>query len=538
MGIRQHLKIKSTVLKGHVNKYAFLGLAISFVSILMASILVSYQLTGFIDFAGITLAQTSNPALWALDLTPFMFAYWGQSFCYELANTMESMLEDKTKELMDKSSDLELKLHYETHHDHLTNLPNQRLLSQRINQGIKQIRPGEELAVILLHICSFKEINYKYGSFSANSLLIQFAERLKAILLEPYLLQAYMGMNMVARLQGAEFALLIPRLKQDHHLNGVITQLLDSTSANFMIDGYSINITTAAGVALYPEHGDDDKALLLRANASLFNAEKEGAPYAIYHEGMDSGTKVDSDMVSELSKIIDQGDIDILYEPVLALKTEEIVGFHAQIQFNDPKYGLINADKLLPLFEGTVFLKKLSHIMLKHAVEQLSSWQKTDQKTPITVTLFDATDSEFPLLVGQCLKDNQISPECLKIELTEKACLSDQSHSITVLNQLADLGIKLVISDFCSGYSSFVYLTNFPISEIKIDKSFIRNMFENEKQLSIVRAIIKLAGAMNLDMVADGIMDPKNMKKLKQLGCLYGQGPFSPAVSAKAITTR
>ncbi len=525
------------MLKGHVNKYAILGLVISLGSIIIASILVSYQLTGFIDFPGVIVAQRTNPALWALDLTPFMFAYWGQSFCYELANTMESMLDDKTKELRDKSSDLELKLHYETHHDHLTNLPNQRLLTQRINQGIKQINAGEELAVILLHIRSFKEINQKYGSFNANSLLIQFAERLKTILLEPFLLQAYMGMNMVARLQGAEFALLIPRLRQYHHFDKLLAKILDSTAMNLMIDGHSITIKTTAGVALYPPHGADDSILLQRAGASLFHAEEQGQAFAIYHAGMDKEVNVRRMMITELSNAIDNEDVVIIYQPFLELKKGAIVGMDAQLQFDDPTHGVMNADKLLPLVEGTVLLNKLTFLMAKNAIKQLALWHQANHKIYMTVSIFDATDVELPALVAGLLKTHNIAPEYLKMELTEKACLSDQSGSMVVLKQLAELGIKLVISDFCSGYSSFVYLTNFPISEIKIDKSIIGNMLDNEKQLSVVRAVIKLADAMNLVVFADGIIDEPMVKKLKQLGCLYGQGPyFSQAVSAEEVT--
>lgn len=538
MSIKQHLVIKSTVLKDHVNKYAFLGLAISLGSILIASILVSYQLTGFIDIPGIVLAQKTNPALWALDLTPFMFAYWGQSFCYELANTMETLIENKTRILQNKSTDLELKLHYETNHDHLTKLPNQRLLSDRINQGIKQLRSGEELALILIHIRSFKEMNYAYGAFNANNILVQFAEKLKTILLEPYLLQALMGMNMVARLQGAEFAILLPRVVKDHQLEQLVTKLLNSTSMKLMIDGNSVNVTTTAGVAIYPAHGRDEAALLLHANSSLFYAEKQGLPYAIYDPGMSKSMDDVKIKGTELGNAIEQDQLTILYEPVMNLKTNEIIGMETQVYFDDPEYGMTKVDKLIPLMESQALLQKLTSMVLSKAIKQLAVWHQAHKDMFITVSLLDATDKNFPSVADKLLKKNNISPECLKIQLTEKVCLSDQSLSLDVLNQLATMGVKLAISDFCSGYSTFTYLTNFPISEIKIDTSFIRNMLTNEKQLSVVSASIKLAEALNLVALADGISDIKILKKIKQLGCRVGQGSyFSPPVSAKEVAT-
>ncbi len=537
MSIKQHLKIRSTVLKDHVNKYAILGLGLSFLSIAIASILVSYQLTGFIDFEGIIRAQKTNPALWALDLTPLLFAYWGQSFCYELASSMESMIEDKTRELASKSSELELKLHYETNHDHLTNLPNQRLLAQRITQGIQQIHKGEELAVIILHINGFKEVNFKFGSFNANSLLIQFAEKLKSVLLEPYLLQAYMGMNIAARLQGAEFAILIPRLRKDHNFNDLITKLLASTSTKFMIDGNSINITTTAGIALYPLHGDDDTTLIQHASFSVFYAEKEGKSHAVYHHTMDKVVKPDQVKMKELSRAIDNEQIGILYQPELQLKTQTIIGVEAGIFFEDANDGAMSVDRLVPLIEGTVLIKKLTVLMLKKTIQQLAIWHQAKQKIYVTVSLFDATDLELPSLIEKMLHENNVSPEYLKLELTEKACLSDQTRSITVLKKLADLGIKIVISDFCSGYSSFIYLTNFPISDIKIDKSFIMNMMSDEKKLHIVQAVYKLAESMSLVVYADGIIDKGIMNELKKIGYLYGQAPYLfPAVNADDIS--
>lgn len=538
MAIKRHLVIRSAVLKDHVNRYALLGLAISLLSILIATILVSYKLTGFfIYFEGMVLAQKTNPALWALDLTPFMYAYWGQSFCYEIVNTVETMLEDKTRELENKSSDLELKLQYETNHDYLTNLPNQRLLAQRINQGIKQIGKGEELAVIILHINAFKEINYKHGRFNANSLLVQFAEKLKTILLEPYLLQAYMGMNMVARLQGAEFAILIPRLRKDHHFDNILTKLLAATAANFMLDGNSVNIATTLGISLYPMHGDNDTTLIHHASSSLFYAEKEGLPYAIYQASIGKKIKDTDGKLQELNAAIDGEEIDIWYQPCLELKTEKIIGAETSIHLDKAEYGVMSADQLLPLVEGTILVRKLTARMLESAIPQLAVWHQTGHKVYITVNLFDATDPDLPIFIEGLLKDNQFPPEYLKLALTEKACLCEQTRSLPVLKQLADLGVKIVISDFCSGYSSFIYLTNFPISEIKIDESFVQNMMTDEKKLNIVRAAIKLADAMNLTVFAGGIADEKTMKKIKQLGCLYGQGPYlAPVAPVDEVT--
>lgn len=286
MNIKQRLSVRSEVFKEQVNKYALLGLLISIGSILVASMLVSYQLTGRVSLSGMILAQLSNPAIWALDLTPFMFAYWGQLFCDELAHKAESIIEGKTREFIHKSDDLAHQLAYESQHDSLTRLPNERLLLTRMKQGIAQINAGEALALILLDIKNFKEIIYHFGIFNGNSLLVQFSEQLKSILLAPYLLQAHMGMNMIARRQGSEFAILIPRLKKEHHFEEILKKIIDETSTTFMIDGNAIDIKTRLGAALYPNHGRDEKELIHNATLCLFHAEKDNDHRNIYDPSM------------------------------------------------------------------------------------------------------------------------------------------------------------------------------------------------------------------------------------------------------------
>ena len=298
-----------------------------------------------------------------------------------------------------------------------------------------------------------------------------------------------------------------------------------------------MSITTAAGIAIYPLHGSDDISLLRHASSGLFHAEQEGLSYVIYDASMDNDMRLDHLKIKELSDAIDNEKIDVWYQPDLALKTEKIIGVEAMIYFEDVNDGVMTIDKLLPLLEGSGLVNKLSYLTLTKAIKQLAVWHQANYKVYSTVTLFDATDMAIPAMIEGLLKENDISPEFLKIQLTEKTCLSDQARSMIVLKQLANLGIKIVISDFCSGYSSFTYLTNFPISEIKIDKSFVMSMMSDEKKLNIVHAIINLAGIMNLMVYADGIEDKAILKKLKQLGCLYGQGPyFSSAVDEEGMT--
>jgi len=531
MNLLQRFEVHSRLLKEQINRYALLGLCLSIITITIATLLASYQQSGYMDLSSAILAQKTNPALWALDFTPFLFAFWGQSFCYEMANTLESLLENKTRDLVNKSSELELKLQHQNNHDRLTNLPNQQLLSERIKQGITHLQKSDELAVIILHIRSFKEINQTYGSFNANNLLIQFTEKLKSVLLEPYFLQSHIGINMLARLQGAEFAILMPRLKKGHPMDTILQELLRGLSVNFMIDGKSVPITATAGVALYPKHGTNDHALLQHATSSLFYAENQGLSYAVYEANMALGSLEESEKIKELGHAIETEKINVWYQPEYSLKTGAIIGAEATVYIEDNQ-----ADKLSVLFEGSELIRNLTRLMFKIAIKQLALWHKAHRHISLSVSIFDVSDEELPAIIKRLLKEYKVDAEYLKVAVTEKICLSDQSKSVRLLKSLSAMGIKIVISDFASGYASFTYLANFPINEVKIDKSFLLSMGMDPKRLSIVKAIVAMGNSMDVLVHADGITDEKSLKLLKKIRCLYGQGDYlSEALEANAF---
>ncbi|QBR84912.1 bifunctional diguanylate cyclase/phosphodiesterase [Legionella israelensis] len=521
---KHHIPPSSVVLKSHVNRYALIGLMISLVSIVVATFLVAYQMTGEITLGSLLLAQTSNPAIWALDLTPFMFAYWGQAFCYGLADKAESILEDKEREYKSKSSDLKLKLEYETNHDSLTQLPNRRLITEKIDQLISQV-PSSSLAVIIININDFKNINYNVGVFNANHILKQFAEKLKSILLEPFLLRACMGMNLVAHLQADEFAIMLPRLNPEISLKTAIQNINDLTSTDYMVDGLNIHIATTIGVAVYPEHGRNAEELIHHANVSAYNARKEGKNFAIYDAKMNEDYTHNRILLAELENALENDKLEVHYLPFFDIASRKIVGTEASIQFYSPKLGKVNSERIVSLIEGTNLTKKWRDTLLEKAIRQTALWHKAGFKIPLTIHLStsDFADQQLAESIQNRLKTCKLSAKYLEIELTEQTCLSNQPQTFTILNQLSAMGIKILIEDFCSGHSSFVYLTRFPIDKIKIDKSFIMNMIKDEKKLKLVKAMINIAKTLKLKTLAMGVNE-ENIQKLKEMGCNYAQG--------------
>lgn len=535
MNIKNNLTPSAIILKSHVNRYTFLGLAIAIGSILIASLIVSYQLTGHVNLAGFIEAQKSNPAIWILNLTPFMFVYWGQAFCEGLVNRAQSLIVDQTKDFLNISGTLELKLKYESNHDSLTNLPNSRMLSEQITHAIKQSGPLGQLAVIAIKINELKNINYNFGTFNANKLLKEFADKLKTILVDPYLLQASLGINTVARLHSDEFAFLLPVLKKDFNADEFLTTLLKLIPSSFTIDGININSSTSAGIALYPQHGNEYSVLINNASIAVYHAIKEGRPYAIYSPEMEDDLMQNRNMINQLKHSIEQNELEIYYQPIIELATGTIVGAESLVRFEHSQNGLLSAEKFMPLVEGTGLIHNVTAFMLKEVIKQISSWHSEGHHVYVSVNLSvkDTSDRDLPGLLNKLLSDYSLAPEFLTLEFTERACLTEQAITKEVLQKIADMGVKLTINDFCSGYSSFIYLTNYPISNVKIEKSYVLKMTRDPKKIKIVEAIIKLADTLSLRTIADGISDKDSLEKLKESGCLYGQGAlFSPAINA------
>lgn len=484
MNIKSNLAYSSVILKGHVNRYAFLGLLISVGSILIASCIVSYQLTGSVSLGGFIQAQRSNPAIWILDLTPFMFVYWGQAFCYGLVNKAESLLVDKTKELLNISGNLELKLKY----DSLTNLPNNRLLNEKIRLAIEQLGSQGELAVIVIKI---NDLNYNFSSFNTNNIVKQFAEKLKSVLIDPYMLKASLGINMVARLQSDEFAILMPRLKKDLEINELLIHLLTLLNSNLMVDGININLATTVGAAIYPIHGEEDDVLLNHAIIAVYQARKENKSYAIYSPEMEEDLINNRIVMNELQRSIENKDLKIYYQPIVELANGQIVGAESSARFEHPELGLLSAEKFMPLIEGTSLIHNLTTLMLKEVIKQLAAWHDAGHKIFVSANL--SVNRGLPDLIEKLLNDYEIAPQFLKLEFTERTCLAEQMVTSEVFERLSTMGIKLCIDDFCSENSSFIYLTDFPIENIKVEKSFVLKIAKDAKKAKIVEAIVKLA---------------------------------------------
>jgi len=500
------------------------------VAIIVATLAVAYQSDGHITFEGIVKAQSTNIALWILDLSPILFMFWGQSISSVMSYTASAMVMDQTHELRLQTNELASRSEHDSSHDLLTNLPNRVLFVDRLNQSINVLKGKKGLiAVIAINIDNFKDLNSGFGNYNADRLLKQFAQRLRSTVEEPI---------SVARFSGDDFAILCPSFGK-HEQAYLLTQKVQKAVAiHFALEDVIIDITATAGITFYPEHGKDADTLIQRANLAIYHAKQTGKEFAVYNTSMDKGSPNRLILMSELKKAIDGEQLLVYYQPKVDLKTGKIKGCEALLRWEHPTFGMMNAEKFIPVAERTGLIKALSLYVLKQTIEQTSKWRSKGIEIDVAINLsaVDIIDIELPYTIESLLNVFDLPAHCITIELIESTSLSDQSRAVQVINRLASLGIKIAIDDFGTGYSSFVYLTNLPIHEIKIDKSFILTINENEKKRDTVDAIIKLASALKLSVVAEGVEKLSQLNMLSELDCPTGQGfYFCEAVDADTL---
>lgn len=535
MDINHKLVKGSLILKDYVNKYAYIGLAISISSILIASIIVSYQITGIVNLNGFIKAQSTNPAIWILDVSPFIFAYWGQLFWHGLVHKTESMVAVKTDQLLHKSGDLESRLKYESQHDHFTQLPNALLFNEQISQAINKIEKGHELAVIILKLNDFKAMHNNFGNFNAQSILMQFVKKLKEMLVSSFILQVTMGINIIARIESDEFSLLLPRLNKEINYHNLLDNIIKATTLNFIVDEINIKISTTAGASIYPLAGKEAIDLVNHARTAVFHARKKNKPFAIYSPNMEEDFTTNRMIINQLKNSIENQEIKIYYQPIVEMLTGKIIGAEASARLVHEKYGLISTEKYIPLIEESDLIRELTSFMLTHVVKQLAFWNRAGYKigASVNLSLQDAVDKQLPDFIKKLLDENKVAPKYLTLEFNENACLSNQEKAFSVLNKINNLGVKIAIHNFCSGNFSSLYLVNFPIKEIRIEKNLILNLIGNENNSKIVDTIVKLAELLKLDVLADGVENQEIREQLTKYGCRYGQGGyFSNPVSS------
>jgi diguanylate cyclase len=526
------MTLNSRLLKTKVNKYALYGVFISVAAIIIATGLSSYFEFGNISLEAILKTQKTNMGLWFLDGMPFLFALLGQYMGTMMAYEAGAMVTDQTMELREQTNLLEKKATYEATHDALTDLPNRTLFHDRVAQAIRSAkRENLKLAVMLLDLDRFKEINDTMGHYNGDRLLKQVAMRLDTVTRES---------DTLARLGGDEFAILLPSIKTEDAVLSVAKKIQNALHPPFILEGLNIDVQTSIGAVLFPEHGEDVDTLIQRVDVAMYVAKQEGKGFVLYSEKMDQHSPHRLTLIGELRQALENDNVLLHFQPKVNAGSNKVTGVEALVRWNHKTHGLMGPDTFISLAERTGLIKPLTRWVLKHALHQGIIWHSQGIDIDISVNLStrNLLDPDFPDIIAGMLASCDFPPGSLTLEITETTIMADPDYAMETLNRIVKMGVKFSIDDFGTGYSSLSYLKKLPIKEIKIDKSFVMEMMQNENDAAIVVATIDLAHNLGHRVVAEGVETIEAMEKLQSLGCDSLQGFYiSAPLDARDFTT-
>ena len=424
------------------------------------------------------------------------------------------------------------KLNHLAYHDALTDLPNQVLFKDRLKQAIALSRRNDQLqAVLLLNLDRFKTINDSLGYTAGDRLLQSVAERLTSCVRES---------DTVARFGGDEFAILltqIPRAQDAANVARAIKQALDQT---FLFEDQEIFVSSSIGISLYPQDGRDTGGLLKTAGVALDRAKNQGGNnFQFYTAGGTTRALKQLVLESNLRPGLERSEFIVQYQPQVDVRGFHLVGMEALVRWQHPSLGLLYPNEFVPLAEDNGLIISLGDWVMRTACAQSMSWQDAGL-TPLTLSVnFSARQFQQPTFitdVARILKDTNLDPRWLELELTESSIMKDPEEAIEKLHELKLMGIKVAIDDFGTGYSSLNYLKRFPIDTLKIDKTFVSDICKDPHDTAIVRAIIQLGHALDLTVIAEGVETKEQLQYLSALECDVLQGfLFSKALSPSAF---
>jgi len=425
----------------------------------------------------------------------------------------------RTERLNEQLRASEDALRHQALHDALTGLPNRTLLHDRLRHALAASqRDRWPVALLLLDLDRFKEINDTFGHHCGDLLLQRVG---------PCLSGPLRASDTVARLGGDEFAVVLPG---DDGAGALRTarKIGEALDVPFVIDGQSLQIGASIGVAFCPDHGDDPQTLLRRADVAMYEAKRTHSGCALYDAARDPYSADRLALVGALRHAIAHDELLLHYQPKVDLKSGRVCAVEALARWRHSEHGMIPPDRFIPLAEQTGLIAPLTLWVLDTALAQCRRWRSAGYTIDVAVNLsmWNLHDPGLVDALAGMLADRAVPPAALCLELTESAIMADAERAQIVLARLAELGVGISIDDFGTGYSSLAYLKRLPVGELKIDKSFVQHMGEDENDRAIVASTVNLAHSLGLRVVAEGVEDKRAWDLLARLGCDVAQGYY------------
>ncbi len=403
-------------------------------------------------------------------------------------------------------------------HDPLTGLPNRALFMRELRAAVEATAPGRCVAVMIMDLDQFKEVNDSLGHHFGDLLLQELAPRLQRVLREG---------DTVARLGGDEFGIVLTGIEDVGRATQVADRILDELQAPVILEDFPIDTSASIGIAVYPQHTDNIDTLLRNADVAMYSAKAAHTGCEVYsptEHDQHSPTRVT--LLGQIRPAMEHGELELWFQPQLSLRGGAVRTAEALLRWRHPEKGLILPGSFLPFAERTTLLRPLTLHVINGALAGASQWLGEGHDVGIAINLspHSLLDLDLPDQVAAMLRKWGVPPSALQFEITEDSLMADSHRSLDVLQRLSNVGVGLSIDDFGTGYSSLSHLRRLPVDEIKIDRSFVMNMLHDANDESIVRATIELAHNLGLRVVAEGVEDLETWSRLADLGCDFAQG--------------
>jgi diguanylate cyclase (GGDEF)-like protein len=439
--------------------------------------------------------------------------------------TVGVSIEDVTDQRVETAA-----LQHRALHDALTGLPNRVLLGDRLRHGLRESRrTGRTIALLLLDLNQFKEVNDQFGHHHGDRLLVAVANRLRDSLRE---------CDTVARLGGDEFALLLADGSELAGARAVAHKVTQCLREPFVLDGMTISIKASVGIAVSPDHGDDVETLTRRADMAMYKAKRAGGGTAVYDGESEQTNAQRLSLATDLQRAIDSGELRLAYQPILDVATRRIERVEALVRWQHPSLGLLPPKEFVDLAALSGVIRPLTRWVIDRSLAQTAEWREMgiDLAVAVNLSSHNLFELELPALIADRLRTLGLPGKMLTVEISESELMDDPRAALEVVGEMRAFGVRTSIDDFGTGASSLGALQDLPINEIKIDRSFVAKLDGSDASAAVVRSIADLGRNLGVAVVAEGVQTGDALSLVAQLGCQFAQGyHIGPPMSAGAV---
>lgn len=525
---RWHEKVELLISK--VSRAAYQGIIVAVTGIIIATLAVCFYQRGEISIVGIIYAQQTSVALWVLDLFPLLFGFWGQY--------ASALVGGQIQAPGSGTEDLEQKLVYATHHDVKADLQSPALFYESIGQGLLSAKQHHRLlSLLLFEITNFKEVSATLGRTSVDLLISHFCKRLQELDLRAGCVakmdEGSFSVFIADAVDKNEMVLFAKQIQKVFEPAFAIEQLSFSTHAEIGIvplseQRLSFSAQFKMGIVHSSEQGEDVHSLMQKAGIALHMAIISDAGYAVYKPSFDQHSPRHLQLTGELRHAIARKELKLIYQPQVSIQAGVLLGAEALIRWHHPKYGVIFPDELMPLAECADMSKALMLWMLKEAFQHCAQWRKQGKDLTIAVNLSvkQLHDPALADLIADVAVSTGIQPAWIILEITEDAIMTDPELAVEIIERLTKKGYRFAIDGFGAGCCALTYLKKMPLSELKIEPAYVRDILTSENDDALVNAMINMAHDLGFQVSAAGVESEGILRKLRSYGCDIAQGHY------------